>query len=420
VALQQVILGQNLATSYVQLATAEVVLRPAMEKTGWKDLKAFRDRTSVSQVRDTFVILVSFDVDDSVRAAETTNAIADSFVTQSATLQSALQGTVSVWQRATPPADPQSPRVLLNTAVGALLGGILGLLVVAFVTYMDDRIRNLDQVRTRLGLAPLGEVDRVAGPGGPMGKLFVRDTPKSMEAEAFRSLRTNITFANVDKPPRSILITSALPFEGKSLVSANLALAFAQAGTPTILLDADLRRPSQHKLFEVGTSQGLTDLLTGRLSVEDVNRFGVGPKLLVIPCGSIPPDPAELLASAKMSSLILRLTGLAEDCTLIIDTSPVLAVTDPMALATKVDGTLLVVDAGRTSARACRQAIDRLAGVNATILGAVLNMVAVGQTTYGYNYYSAEQSKAVGEAPNQAGLARTERGPGSQLVDRGE
>lgn len=387
VALQEVILGQNLARSYVQLAAAEVVLRPAMQRVGWTDLESFRERTRVSQVRDTFVILISFELDDPVRAAATANAIADSFVTQSGTVQSTLQGAVIVWQPATPPSDPESPRVLVNALLGAMAGAIAVLLAIGIVSYLDDRISDYDHIRSRLGLAPLGEVYRSGRPDTTSGKLFVRDSPSSTEAESFRSLRTNITFANVDKRTTAILVTSALPFEGKSVVSANLALAFAQASVPTVLVDADLRRPSQHKLFSITTQQGLTTLLAGTEATEDLQVFRVNPHLLVIPSGPLPPNPAELLASAKMSGLIARLLRLADGCVVIIDTSPVLAVADPLALSTKVDGCLLVVDAARTNARASRRAIERLRAVNATILGAVLNKVSGVHDYYGYGYY---------------------------------
>jgi succinoglycan biosynthesis transport protein ExoP len=399
VALQEVILGQNLARSYVQLATAEVVLRPAMQKVGWTDLQTFRERTAVSQVRDTFVILITFDLDDRTRAAETANAIAESFVTQSRTVQSALQGTVSVWQPATPPREPESPRILLNTALGALGATLLVLLAIGVVSYLDDRITDIEHVRSRLGIAPLGEVHRGTHPDSVSGKLFVRETPKSMEAEAFRALRTNITFANVDKPVRSILVTSALPFEGKSVVSANLALAFAQAGTPTVLVDADLRRPSQHKLFGLDPAQGLTTLLTDTVAPETVQRFRLGQHLVVIPCGPLPPNPAELLASGKMSALIKQLTNIADGCTVIVDTSPILAVADPVALSTRVDGCILVIDAARTNARATRRAVERLTAVNATILGAVLNKVAVGHGYYRYEYYGSPETQKKDATP---------------------
>jgi succinoglycan biosynthesis transport protein ExoP len=389
-ALQEVILGQNLARSYVQLATAEVVLQPAMQKVNWADLDDFRRRTDVAQVRDTFVINISFDFDDPARAAAAANAIAESFVAQSRTVQATLQATVSVWQPATPPVEPESPRVLLNTLLGSLAGALVALVVLGARSYLDDRITDFEQVRARLGVAPLEEIFKSSRPETMAGKLFVRDSPQSREAEAFRSLRTNISFANVDKRPRSILVTSALPSEGKSVVSANLALALAQEGTPTVLIDADLRRPSQHAMFNLNGAHGLTNLLTGQLPMDGLQRFKVSEHLLVIPTGPLPPNPAELLSSQKMTALIEKLTSIADGCTLVIDTSPVLAVADPLALSTKVDGCLLVLDAARTNARASRRAVERLKSVNATILGAVLNKVSTAHSYYGYRNYPSE------------------------------
>ena len=389
VALQEVILGQSLARSYVQLATAEGVLRPAMEKVGITDLQNFRDRTTVAQVRDTFVITISFDLGDAVRAATAANAIADSFVSQSGTLKSALQGSVSVWQPATPPDEPTSPRVALNTLLGAFSGGLVALLVLGLISYLDDRISDFDRVRTKLGVAPLEEVSRSTQPETTVGKLFVRDSPQSREAETFRSLRTNISFANVDRRPRSILVTSALPREGKSVVSANLALALAEERKPTVLVDADLRRPSQHALWSIWNTQGLTSLITSEVSREALERFRVAEHLLVIPSGPLPPNPAELLSSNRMTELIQKLVDLADDCTVVIDTSPVLAVADPLALSTKVDGCVVVVDASRTNGRVARRAIERLRAVNATIVGAVLNKVAAAHGYYGYSSYDA-------------------------------
>lgn len=389
VALPEVVLGQNLARSYVQLATAEVVLQPAMQTVGWADLDDFRKRTSVSQVRDTLVITISFDFEDPTRAAAAANAVAESFVKQSGTVQTALQGTISVWQPARPPRDRESPRVVLNTIMGAIAAAVVALFVIGGLSYLDDRVRDFDRVRTRLGIAPLEEVSRSTQSQTTAGKLFVRDSPQSREAEAFRSLRTNISFANVDKSPRSLLLTSALPSEGKSVISANLALAIAQEGSFTVLVDADLRRPSQHALFELDSALGLTSLLTGRISLDTLGRFRVNDHLLVIPSGPLPPNPTDLLSSNMMTELIAKLASLAEGCTVIIDTSPVLAVADPLVLATKVGGCVLVIDAARTNARDARRAIQRLAAVNATILGAVLNKVTSPHSYYGYEYKAA-------------------------------
>jgi succinoglycan biosynthesis transport protein ExoP len=390
-ALQEVILGQNLARSYVQLATAEVVLQPAMLKVNWTDLEDFRRRTDVAQLRDTFVINISFDLDDPVRASAAANAIAESFVAQSRTVQATLQAAVSIWQPATPPIEPESPRVILNTVLGALGGALVALVILGALSYLDDRITDFEQIRSRLGIAPLEEIFKSARPETMAGKLFVRDTPQSREAEAFRSLRTNISFANVDKRPRSILVTSALPSEGKSIVSANLALALAQEGTPTVLIDADLRRPAQHTLFKLSGTHGLTSLLTGQLPLDGLQRFRVSEHLLVIPTGPIPPNPAELLSSQKMTAVIEKLISIADGCTVVIDTSPVLAVADPLALSTKVDGCLLVLDAARANTRATRRAIARLKAVNATILGAVLNKVSTAHSYYGYRNYRPDE-----------------------------
>ncbi|MDQ2914208.1 MAG: polysaccharide biosynthesis tyrosine autokinase [Chloroflexota bacterium] len=465
---QDVVLGQNLARSYVQLATAEVVLRPVMDGVGMSDLEQFRKRVLISQVRDTSVIEVSFRDSDPRRAADVANAIADSFIAQSRTLASALQGgtvseldeqisaaqediraldeqigklrlelaqipdprqtpspveqqakflqlvqlessrgsrqqtlaqllstrdsmrlaatrsenTISLWQRATPPAEPESPRLLLNTALGALVGGLLAFLAVAAITYLDDRIEDLDVVRSRLGITPIGAVPLANKAALLQGKLFMDQDPKSPEAEAFRSIRESIRFANVDHRPRVIVVTSALPQEGKSIVAGNLALAFAQAGTPTVLVDADLRRPALHRLFRIGVDQGLTTVLADELSTEVVRQFRVGPNLAVIPAGPLPPDPAEILSSGEMGALVEMLAGQAPDGVVILDTSPLLMFADAIALTNKVDGCVLVIDATRTHARSAQRAVEALRRVHAPMLGAVLNKVAARSLPY--------------------------------------
>jgi capsular exopolysaccharide synthesis family protein len=469
-AYQDVYLGQTLAASYAQLATADVVLRPAMERTGFDNLNAFRALTEVAQLKNSPILLVSFRSGDAQRAAEAANAIAESFITQSRNLQTALQGsavsqldeqitavqtdiksldaqigslrsenaarprpdlqtqilqldasrqskqqtlaqllktrddmrlgaaradnTLYLWQPATPPLGPEPSRGAIGTLVGALAAGALALAAVLAVAYFDDRVRNVDELRAKLKLAPMAEVIQADGPGSFVGKLFLRDEPNSVESEAFRSLRTNVLFANVDDRPRRILVTSALPREGKSVVSANLALAFAQSGTPTILVDADLRRPSLHRLFNLKSTAGLTSLLMDTRGLPSaLERFRVTEHLSVIPAGPLPANPAELLSSGKMAGLLKQLTEVAEDATVIVDTSPVLAAPDAVALATMVDGTIFVVDSKRTHARVCQRALDTLRGVHAVILGAVLNNVSTEQA-YGYEYYPQSESTA--------------------------
>jgi len=469
-AYQDVYLGQTLAKTYAQLATADVVLRPAMESAGFDSLNTFRALTEVSQLKDSSILAVSFRYTDPQRAAAAANAIAESFITQGRNLQTALQGsaasqldeqitavqadiksfdtqigelrtenatrprpelqsqilqldasrqskqqtlaqllktrddmrlgaaradnTVYLWQPATAPAGPEPVRAPINTLAGAGAAGFLTLAVLVGIAYLDDRVRNVDELRAKLKLAPMAEVVRAQTPGSLAGKLFLRDQPNSVESEAFRSLRTNVLFANVDRRPRRILLTSALPQEGKSVVSANLALAFAQSGTTTVLIDADLRRPSLHKLFNIKSSAGLTSLLMDMRGVASaVERFRVTEHLSVIPSGPLPPNPAELLSSGKMAALLKELAQIADEATVIVDTSPVLAAPDAVALSTMVDGTILVVDSQRTHARVSRRALEALHSVRAVILGAVLNNVSAEQA-YGFEYYPHGESSA--------------------------
>jgi capsular exopolysaccharide synthesis family protein len=467
-AYQDVYLGQTLAKTYAQLATADVVLQPAMETVGIESLNAFRARTEITLLKDSSILSVAFRDTDPKRAADAANAIAESFIVQGRNLQTALQGsaasqldgqisaiqddikaldtqitglraqngtrptadlqtqiiqldtsrqskqqtlaqllktrddmrlgaaradnTVYLWQKASPPLSPEGTRGPFGALAAAGAAGMLALAIILGIGYFDDRVRNADELRAKLKLAPMAEVFRSGTPSAFTGKLFLRDEPNSIESEAFRGLRTNVLFANVDQRPRRILITSSTPFEGKSVVSANLALAFAQSGTPTILVDADLRRPSQHKLFNLRPTTGLTSLLMDARAIPSaIERFRVTEHLAVIPSGPLPANPAELLSSGKMASLINELTQVAEGCTVIIDTSPVLAAPDAVGLATMVDGSIFVIDSERTQARTCRRALEALHRVRAVILGGVLNKVS-NEHGYGFEYYASGES----------------------------
>ncbi|MDP9266058.1 MAG: polysaccharide biosynthesis tyrosine autokinase [Chloroflexota bacterium] len=305
--------------------------------------------------------------------------------------------TLSLWQPAIPPPDPDSPRPLLNTAVGGIAAAMLAILLIAVVSYIDDRIRDFEGIRARLGISPLAEIIKTGSPDSPSGKLYLRDQPRAPVGEGFRSLRANVIFASVDREPRRILVTSAVMNEGKSVVSANLALAFAEAGTTAVLLDADLRRPSQHKLFELNTRGGLTALLAEKTLLRaHLDRYRISERLFVIPAGALPPNPGEMIASARMADLMRQLPELV-DGILIVDTSPLLFAADSLSLAPKVDGCVLVIDAGRTGAREAGRAVEALRGVRATILGAVLNKVPLNEMAY--EYRAATEGKGGGPKP---------------------
>lgn len=219
----------------------------------------------------------------------------------------------------------------------------------------------------------------------PSTELVTHLDPMAAASEAFRVLRTNLQFMGLDQPVKSILVTSALPDEGKSTVAANLAIAFAQAGVNVCLVDADLRRPRIAKIFGVENWQGLTSAAVSLNGLEGHLKPSQVPGLTLMTSGPIPPNPAEVLASARMTTLLEEL-GQQFD-TVIIDSPPALAVADAAVLAPKVDGVLLVTRAGKVARKQVTQAKEALEAVNARILGAVLSDVET-KGREGYYYYS--------------------------------
>jgi capsular exopolysaccharide synthesis family protein len=218
-------------------------------------------------------------------------------------------------------------------------------------------------------------------PGVPgMPDVVVLAEPRSAAAEAYRTLRTNIQFASVDKPLRRLLLTSAGPDEGKSTTVANLAVAMAQADVKVIAVDCDLRRPSLHELFHLPNAQGLTSVFLGRAGGPDAGapfepplQATAIPGLSVLTSGPLPPNPAELLASSRMDA-VLEALGARSDVVL-LDSPPVVAVTDAAVLSAKVDGVLLVVGAGIVKRDVARKARSLLEAVHANVLGLVVNNV---------------------------------------------
>lgn len=211
--------------------------------------------------------------------------------------------------------------------------------------------------------------------------LITKFNPKSPISEQYRTIRTNLQFASVDEELRSILITSSGPAEGKSSTTANLAVVYAQQGKRVLLIDADLRKPTMHYTFRLDNLRGLSNVLVGENTLEEVVNQTDVETLDVMTCGPIPPNPSELLASRKMETL-LKEAKLSYDM-VIFDTPPVLAVTDAQILANIVDGTVLVVRSGKTEIEASQKSKEALAPAKAKLLGVVLN----GREKTASNYY---------------------------------
>lgn len=213
--------------------------------------------------------------------------------------------------------------------------------------------------------------------------FIVENEPKSIAAESYRTLRTNIQYSSFDKEYKIIVVTSSEPEEGKSTVAGNLALSMAQDGKKVILIDCDLRKPSLHKKFKISNLVGLSDVIIGKTDLTGaIHRHSKN--LIILTSGKIPPNPSEMLSSKTMENLLETLKGAFDY--IIIDTPPIQAVTDSQILSAKADGTILVVRAEKTKKDSVENAVDLLKKVNANIIGTVLNCLDMGRSKYYYYY----------------------------------
>ncbi|MEJ5312588.1 MAG: polysaccharide biosynthesis tyrosine autokinase [Anaerolineae bacterium] len=291
---------------------------------------------------------------------------------------------ISVFEPAELPTAPIGPQKMRNIMLAAAVGLMVGVGAAFLIEYIDDTVRTPDDVKRVLPLSVLGLVPYL-GKDDVQTEVIVARHPLRPIAEAFRNLRTSIQFTNLDEPPHTLLVTSPQPTDGKSFVAANLAAVFAQGGKSVILVDADLRHPTLHKTFNIPIEPGLTEAL---LAVEDrprALRETEVERLRIVSVGARAPDSTELLASQTFKRYIDELREQAD--VVILDSPPVLAVSDAAVLSTLVDGVILVMDSGKTRIPAAVQAAERIAGVGGVLLGVVLNRVKARSGGYYYYYY---------------------------------
>jgi capsular exopolysaccharide synthesis family protein len=288
-----------------------------------------------------------------------------------------------------------------------MLGFVAGLLlafgVAFFLEFIDDSLKSTEEVERIIRRPIYGMIPRIpdkrpddAAESMPVSaNLVTHHSPRSPISEAFRTLRTNIHFADPDESIREILITSAGPSEGKSTIVSNLALTIANTGKKTLLVDCDLRKPNVHNFFDMNRDPGVTTILAGGSDWRDVVRPTAVENLFVLPSGPIPPNPTEILGSKAMRDLmdVFR----AEFDMILLDSPPVVAVTDAAIISSYIKATLLVVELGRSRGTFVNRAIDLLDKVNAHLLGVITNSISTGyRYDYGgyyYYYYYADGEK---------------------------
>jgi len=326
--------------------------------------------------------------------------------------QTTLQGQVSIWQAtyaqllamqqgttnflsivesARMPSGPAGLGTLVNMLLAAAIGFVLSVGAAFLLEYLDDSIKTSDEIQSTLKVSTLGSITRINARESE-DVLVAATQPRSPEAEAFRILRTNLQFKAVDKSLKTIMITSPAPEEGKSITASNLAVVFAQSSVRVILVDADLRRPTQHKIFDLPNDRGLTTALLDPAGdmAEFLQPSGVE-NLKVLTAGPEPPNPSEMLGSKRMEEILSSLLDEAD--IVVFDSPPLLVASDASVLSTRVDGTLLVIDAGQTRRAQAARAVQVLSSVGTVLLGAVLNRVDARANGYSYSYYYSDSDQ---------------------------
>ena len=385
IAYNDILTSERLTKTYRELISKRPVLEDVIEELdltmGAGELAAL---ITVEAIADTQLLRLFVEHSDPEQARLLANATAQAFIETNEQDGLTRPGSVSTVEPAVTPGRPISPRTNLNTVMGLVIGLLLAGALVLVFEYLDDTIKTTEDVEAAIGLPTLGGVARFPRRRADVDALVVASPHRTAAAEGYRVLRTNVRFSTIDDPAQALLISSTSPGEGKSTTVANLAVAMAQTGQRVIVVDSDLRRPTIHRIFGLSNGAGLTNALLSR--EPDLSRFLQPTRfetLWVMTSGPLPPNPSELLGSRRLDAVISALRK--EVDVLIFDSPPVLAVADASILAAKVDGTMLVVDAGHTRVQALQEAHKALGRAKTRVLGAILNKLT--EQGRGYYYY---------------------------------
>jgi polysaccharide biosynthesis transport protein len=398
--------GSNFAekqmSSYAEVATSPLVLEPVVQQLALPTTAAELEKSVEATVPvDTVILEIAATDPDPGRAAAIANAVGAKLGQVAAGLApSRADGSEAVHATTLAVADvptvPSSPNIPRNLGVGLLLGLLLGTGIAILRQLLDNKVRNEQDVRAITDSPILGAVafDQLV----PRHPVILRDEPLAAPSEAVRRLRTNLKFIDAGNRPKSIVISSSIPGEGKSTMAINLAVSLADTGARVILVDADLRRPSIAEYAGMEGSVGLTTVLIGRADVEDVVQPMGTTTLDLLPAGQIPPNPSELLGSPAMAGLLDRLTTSYD--TVLLDSSPLLPVTDAAVLSKLAGGALVVVGADRIHRHQLQETLGSLETAGVHVLGIVLNKIDR-QEASTYSYYG------VGYGPDDSSQLKT-------------
>ena len=320
--------------------------------------------------------------------------------------QAGQVGNARIVDEAIAPSSPIKPNKPLYIVIGFIAGLVLGVIMAFIFAFFDSSIKTIEEVEKFnipfLGAIPtinLAEIEKKMGKTSKdlneferhkiESRLITHFSPKSPISEAYRAIRTNIQFSKVDNPPKVILVSSSIPKEGKSTTASNLAVTISQSGDRVLLIDADMRRPVVHKNFNLLREIGISDYLIKNTPLEDIVKRTDIENLSIITCGTIPPNPSELLGSKKMEKFIAEVREKFDF--VIFDTPPIITVTDATVLSRKVDGTIVVVSSGKVGKAEVGRSVGLIQSVESNLIGLILNNMDIkklyGNYYYYYHYY---------------------------------
>ena len=395
--------SRQIVNSYVSVVSSGAVLDPVVEELGL-DMTGSQlaDHITAASPSDSALIDITASSSSAEESAEIAEAVGESFKNVVQTqLEPEVNGaspiSLTTTQNALVPKSPVSPNLLVNIALGLLIGFAVGYGAAILRTVLDRRIYTSEDLAQITVKPVLGEI--IDDPEADKNRIIVSAKPQSPRAESFRSLRTNLQFLNVGSKKRVFVVTSSKPGEGKSTTTLNLAAAISQTGSSVVVVEGDLRLPTFAKYLDIEGGAGLTDVLIGRAELSDVlQRWGRNP-FYVLPAGRTPPNPSELLGSDEMKQTLETLRDQFDY--VIVDAPPVLAVTDAVVLGKLSTGLLMVVATGLTTKQELEHSLQVLETAAATVLGLVATRTPPkkeGRYSYGqYGYGARTVNEIMGE-----------------------
>lgn len=428
---------QQRITSYAKLATSPLVLQPVVQSLGLQSIEgALPGRISANVALSTVIIEITVIDESPYRAAQIANAVGDNLTKVVSTLEQPVNGgplpvRVSVIQKGEVNTEPFTPNGKKNMQMALLIGLALALGQAFLRETLDFRVRNADEIAKMANSNIVGgiafDADAAKHP------LIVHTSPKSIQAESYRQLRTNVQFVEAVEGRKSIVVASSIPSEGKTTTACNLAIALADTGARVLLVDCDFRKPDVHKYMGLEGTVGVTDYLIGSAELDDIIQPWGGGKLSVLPAGRIPPNPSELLGSERMKYLLHTLENHYD--AIVIDAAPLLPVTDAAILSKITGGVMLVVAVGKTKKPQLQGAVNHLQSVDGRVLGVVLNKIPTrgteslsyryGYGGYGYGYggygygYGEANKQPYGESGNgKSGNGKSANGKSAKKAKR--